>query len=377
MRTSLAAVFAGPEKPLAYRQFAVADPQGAEILVRILGCTLCGSDLHTFEGRRSAPVPSILGHEIVGRIEAFGPVATRIDIAGDELQIGDRVTWSIVASCGECFYCRRDLPQKCVRLVKYGHEALRPGHELTGGMAEYCVLAPGTAILRLPESLSLATACPAGCATATIAAAVEAAGDLSGKTVLITGAGMLGLTACAMTRAAGATAVVCVDVQSQRLARAAEFGATHTALPESATDVIAEATGGFGVDAAFELSGSPAAFESALPRLRIGGTLVLVGAVFPSRPISLEMEQIVRRHLTLRGIHNYAPRHLATAVRFLAESRALSFDSLVGRWLPLSQADQAFQLAANPDVLRVGVSMDSLEFPQHGPTDVTSAGSVE
>src|SRR6185369_16360679 len=130
MTTSLAAVFTGARQPLDMRRISVPNLQRAEILVRVLGCTLCGSDLHTFDGRRTVAVPTILGHEIVGRIEAFGPTASLHDFGGEELQIGDRVTWSIVASCGECFYCRRGLQQKCERMVKYGHEPLRPRQEL-------------------------------------------------------------------------------------------------------------------------------------------------------------------------------------------------------------------------------------------------------
>lgn len=361
MTMSLAAVFTGAGQPLDMQWIAVTNPQEAEILVRVLGCTLCGSDLHTFDGRRTVAVPTILGHEIVGRIEAFGPAASRRDFSGEELNVGDRVTWSIVASCGECFYCCRGLPQKCERMIKYGHEPLRPGQELTGGLAEHCLLAPGTAIVRLPESLSLAAACPASCATATIAAALDAAGDLSGKTVLIAGAGMLGLTACAMSRAAGATEVICVDVNPERVARATQFGATRTVSPDKIESAVSVATGKYGVDAVLELSGSPAAFESAFPLVRTGGTLVLVGAVFPSRPIPLAMEQIVRRHLTLRGIHNYAPRHLQTAVQFLSTNSQYPLDTLVAGWLPLSQTEEAFRLAGQPDTLRIGIRTEEAD----------------
>src|SRR5262245_2931038 len=115
-------LFHGPGQPLEMVTHPVPEPAGGEVLVRISCCTLCGSDLHTHAGRRSGPVPAVLGHEITGRIEAFGPDAPRTDITGAALAVGDRITWSLVVSCGDCFFCRGDLPQKCERLFKYGHE---------------------------------------------------------------------------------------------------------------------------------------------------------------------------------------------------------------------------------------------------------------
>lgn len=324
--------------------------------MRILGCTICGSDLHTVEGRRETPVPTILGHEIVGVIEKMGPGAPATDAAGHSLRIGDRVTWSIVASCGGCFFCQRGLPQKCVAMVKYGHEAMRPGHELTGGLAEYCVLAPGTAIVRLPDSLPLEVACPTNCATATVAAAMAAAGDAAGRNVCVLGAGMLGLTACAMASAAGASHVVAVDVTESRLQRAAAFGATQTVLPNTTGETMRSVTGGYGFDIVLELSGSTEAFHLGWEALRIGGTMVLVGSVFPAPPVPVALEQMVRRNVTLRGIHNYAPKDLATAVEFLANNQGrYPFAELVSEWYSLEQVTSALTAGRDPAKIRVGV----------------------
>jgi alcohol dehydrogenase len=354
--TSLAAVFSGDAGRIELRQISTPVPHRGEILVRVESCTLCGSDLHSFEGRRKVPVPTILGHEIVGRIEAFGSDATQSDAAGKPLAVGSRVVWGIVAACGNCFYCQRDLPQKCVRSVKYGHESFRPGYELLGGLAEHCLLMPGTAIVRVPEELSLNTVSPASCATATIAAALEMVDTLQDRVICIAGAGLLGLTASAMSRHRGAAAVVVCDLHEQRRALAKEFGATHCVTPSELESVLNEVTGSHGVDVALELSGSPNAFHSLWPRLRLGGMLVLVGAVFPSEPVGLAMEQIVRRNLTIRGIHNYGPRHLSQAVEFLQQAQGMyPFEKIVSEWFSLSQIDEALTAAANPANVRIGV----------------------
>ncbi len=330
------------------------------MLVRVTCATVCGSDLHTYQGHRSTPTPTVLGHEIIGRIEALGPGEPVCDDRAAPLQIGQRVTWSIAASCGRCFFCRRDLPQKCERLFKYGHQAIDEVHPLSGGLAEFCHLAPGTAIVSLPDELPELVACPANCATATVTAALRVGGGCRDQTVLIQGAGMLGLAACALARRGDAREVIVCDVDESRLELAPRFGAHRcvcvAAGAESLGAAVEEATGGRGVDLALELSGAAGAIEAGLPLLRIGGRYVLVGAVFPGPPVSVSAEQIVRRWLSIHGVHNYAPQDLSRAVAFLAENHhRYPFDELVTRTFELSEADRAFQYAIKTRPLRVAV----------------------
>ena len=352
--SSLAAVFRKPGG-LDLERLAIPAPAAGEILVRVLGCTLCGSDLHTYQGKRSTPTPTVLGHEIVGEIEAMGGEAPLVDLDNRRLQKGDRITWAVVAHCGDCFYCRHDLPQKCERATKYGHEAMCEGKQLLGGLAEHCVLVAGASIMKLPDVLPLEVACPASCGTATVAAALEAAGDVAEQTVCVLGLGLLGLTACAMFRDAGAR-VVAVDPIAARRDLARRFGASATVGPEGLAPCLMESTSGRGADVVVELSGSAAAWRTAFPLTRLGGRWLLVGAVFPGQEISAPMDAIVRRNLSIQGVHNYAPRHLKSAVEFL--SRACldyPFQELVAAWRPLSEAEEAFADAAAPHVIRVGV----------------------
>jgi alcohol dehydrogenase len=353
--TATAAVFRGVGRPFDLVTWPLPRPRGTEVLVEVIACTLCGSDLHSIHGRRSVPIPTVLGHEILGRIVAFGPEAPRVDAADRPLGVGDRVTWAIVASCGACFYCRNDLPQKCEHAFKYGHEPLRPGRELSGGLADHCLLAPGTAIFRVPVELPDAVACPSSCATATVAAALEAAGPIAGRSVLVLGAGMLGVTATAWCRALGASEVIACDQDAGRLAAAVAFGATRAAPPARLAGIIAEATGGRGVDLALELTGAPEAIEGALPLLRTGGTLVLVGSVFPTRPVAIAPERIVRGCITVRGVHNYTPRHLRAGLEFLAAHPEYPFGTLVDSWRPLDALDAVVASALPPGALRAGI----------------------
>lgn len=304
-----------------------------EVLVDISLATVCGSDLHTVSGRRPGPCPSVLGHEAVGRVRALGPGgATAVD--GTALRPGDRVVWTVTVSCGECDRCRAGLPAKCRTVRKVGHESIDSGWALSGGYAERILLPRGTGVALVPETLSDPAAAPAACSTATVTAAVEAAGPLTDRRVLVCGAGMLGLHATAMAAAAGASEVVVVDPRTDRLTVAEEFGATRT-LPRLEA--------GLQADVALDFSGAPAAIGAALDALDIAGRLVLVGSVSPGPRVPLDPERVVRRWLTIAGVHNYQPRHLATALAFLASTTPdRDWASLVAP--PLGLADLAHLL---------------------------------
>jgi alcohol dehydrogenase len=275
------------------------------------------------------------------------------------IEVGDRITWSVAASCGSCFFCQDGLPQKCERLFKYGHEKISGRHPLSGGLADYCHLAAGTAIFRVPSELPDAVACPANCATATVAAAMRYAGPCAGRVVLVQGAGMLGLTAAAMAASAGAREVIVCDTSGERLLLASRFGATRTVRADDGDLLrvaVEQLTSGRGVDVAIDVSGAPAAMEAGIELLRIGGRYVWVGAVFPDRPLAVSAETIVRKVLSIQGVHNYAPEDLRRAVDFLQHHHAHSpFEELVAKTFALEDAGAAFLHASQSGALRVAV----------------------
>jgi putative phosphonate catabolism associated alcohol dehydrogenase len=345
---SRAVHFNGPETRLEIAEVAPPPLREGEILVRVLTCTLCRSDLHTHAGRRQGPTPSILGHEIVGRIEAFGPGASTVDLGGQPAAIGDRITWSIVVGCGDCFFCERDLPQKCMRLYKYGHEAVTASQPLGGGLADHVVLVSNTAWLLLPSSIPNSVAALANCAGATAASALRAAGALAGQRILVLGAGVLGVFACAMAKSAGAASVVAVDPQETCRSRALAFGAdaVFDAKQHNLVTALRAATDGLGFDVVLELAGVTPSVATALAAVRTGGTSILVGSVAHCEPLPIDPEQIVRRMITLCGIHNYHPRDLQAAVDFLAgPGSRFPFDALVVESYPLVQVEAAFRSA--------------------------------
>jgi putative phosphonate catabolism associated alcohol dehydrogenase len=344
-----ALLFEGPELPLRLVEQPFPAPLEGEVVVRVEAATLCGSDLHTINGKRRVETPTVLGHETIGRIEAMGPGPVPRLQDGTLAAIGDRITWAVVANCGGCRYCDSDLPQKCERAIKYGHEPLTGRRMWTGGLATWNLLAPGTTLIKLPESLPASLGTPASCATATVMAGFEALGPIEGKNLLITGAGMLGLTAVARARAFRPASITVVDPVCWRRDQAFLMGCSSALTPVEFSNHAQT------VDAWLELSGSNASWESCFPRLTVGATVALIGAVFPTQDTAFNLERVVRRMITIRGIHNYGPRHLAGAVEFLTELPAdHPLGQLAGPWFTLDQHETALRVAADPAVLRVG-----------------------
>jgi putative phosphonate catabolism associated alcohol dehydrogenase len=355
-----AMVFEAPGQPLELRQFDLPVLKSGEILVKVRMTTLCGSDLHTFQGDRHTPSPTILGHEILGTVAELPSGESITDAINRPLSIGDRVTWSVAVHCGNCFFCQHNLTQKCAHLFKYGHQQIQPHHALSGGLAEYCHLAANTTVYQIPRELEDHIACPANCATATVVAALRAAGDCQDAVILIQGSGMLGLTAAAIAHSRNAKEVIVCDIDDQRLSRAKQFGATQTVKVDPDSDdlqtIVTDATAGRGVDVALEMSGAADAIDSGIELLRIGGRYIWVGAVFPTRPVSLSPESIVRKMIRIQGVHNYAPDDLAEALSFLESHHdEFPFATLVSKSFRLEEANAAFEEAAEHGALRVAV----------------------
>lgn len=316
----------------------------ADVLVAVEMSTICGSDVHTVRGARSAPAPLVLGHESVGRVIAVGD-AGALDISGTPLRIGDRVVWSVTVSCGACDRCAAGLTQKCRALGKYGHDRIGGNGDLTGAFASHVQLRAGTAIVRVPETLPAAVLAPAACATATAWAAVSRARrDLEGAAVRVHGAGLVGLSAAVIAAEQGA-AVEVVDPNPTRQALAERWlrGEGGASGIDREPDVVIEASGH--------------AVVEAIEGVAVGGTVVLVGSVFPAEPVPLDAESIVRRLVTIAGVHNYTGADLAETVAFLAgRGRAYPFAEAVGEVRPLCDIDEALAAASAPGApLRIGL----------------------
>lgn len=346
-------IFDGPGQPLRLERWHLPETLApGEVLVKIELATICLSDLHTVSGRRTEPTPSVLGHEAVGRV-------LRVGGGRQGLEPGDRVTWSIADSCGACVFCTvYGLPQKCRSLFKYGHAATHDGTGLNGCYASHIVLRKGTHIVKVPESLPDSVVAPANCALATAVNAVSRLPD-SCQVVVIQGFGLVGLYACALLRDRGVPHLFCVDVLEERLDRVPAFGGVAVdgrpaQYDHSRKQILDVAP--IGVDAVLETAGVAALVPEGVRLLRPGGTYVFVGMVHPDTRLELTGEQVIRKCLSIHGIHNYAPEHLSEAVRFLNRTdHRFPYASLTSPPIPLAELEHGFRMAETHRWHRVSV----------------------
>jgi len=360
--TGRLAVYERPNAPFEIRDYPLRAPEPGEVLVRISMSTICRSDIHSYQGHRPNPCPGVLGHEIIGVIEALGAGVHR-DMRGDPLATGDRITWSEYFIPSPSYFTEvLDLPQKSPGVDKYGHMAAttRPHHH--GGFGEYCYVLPRSWILRLPDELTDEEATPINCGVATMMAVTEAAGLRMGQTVVVQGLGLLGLYGAAIAKARGARTVIGLDTVAGRRERAHRFG-VDLALDPATTDSdellrrVRQLCRPDGADAVLEVCGVPEVIPLGIEMLRVGGTYVLGGLVNPRAMVTIDANQVLRKLLTLRGVHNYHPRNLIEALDFVVANRKrFPFHDLVDGKYPLDRVGEAMADAAARRVLRAAIT---------------------
>lgn len=356
------AVFNNPDEQIVLQEASSPNLKPGELLVKIKCATICGSDIHTLKGIRKEPVPTVLGHEIVGEVVELNPESEILDLYGKKISIGDRITWTIYASCGSCEMCQNEMPQKCKSLFKYGHQCIEnPDHVLSGGYASHVKIEKGTGIIKIESNIPNQIISQVNCSTATISAAFARIPKIAGKTVLIIGGGMLGITACAMAKSQGAKSVLLVEKHPSRAELSYQFGVKRAFLTtggyEGISEEISFETQNKKVDIIIETSGRKDAIEFGVENLAIGGHLVLVGSAYPQPNISISAELILRRLVTIHGVHNYTANDLKNAYEFMIKNyERYPFEKCIHPELfDLERINEAFNVAINEKPLRVAI----------------------
>lgn len=341
-------IFSKAGVPMQMEECEVPALKEGEILVKNEYVTLCRSDISTYQGRRIEKSPTILGHEIVGRIVALGENVDNLFHV--PLKVGERVTWAIYAADPFTEMSRRGIPQKSPDLFKYGHEQVTETSSLHGGLGEYTLLRRHTPVLPLSEEIPLPIASIINCAVSTVAGSLRLAGDLSGKRVGIWGTGMLGVIACAMCKEKGAGEIIGIDVNRERLDTALRFGATSVCF----TNEMEEK--GQTVDVAIDYSGCLQCMEDGVKSLAIGGTAVWVGGVCPQDKVRIDSEMVIRHLSTIKGLHNYNAADFKEAVDFISNCwHKYPISELIYNGFTLDKAEDAFRYAIEHNPYRVGI----------------------
>lgn len=313
----------------------VPDPKvgPGDSLVRVQASAVCGSDLHGF--REASPrriPPLVMGHEVSGVVESVGEAA-------DASLVGSRVIVKPVVSCGACPRCVEGSPNLCP-------DRKLMGMDFPGGFADACVL-PAGQVVPVPDGLAAEIAClaePLANTLHTVGRAVR-----PGDTVLVIGAGAIGLFATRAAVLAGASAVLVADPLEQRLALAEAQGG-RPLPPQDPAAAIREATRGQGVDVVLDAAGFPTTWALALECVRFGGRIEAIGLGKPEGPISYHA--VVSKGVTIAGSYACVDADFDAALELLA-SGAVDVAAWITR-MPLAEGQAAFEaLVDRADLVKV------------------------
>jgi threonine dehydrogenase-like Zn-dependent dehydrogenase len=351
-----AAVLTAYQQPLELRDYPeVGDLAPGEALVRVELAGICGTDIHLWLGQLPIPLPVIMGHETVGRIERMG-AGLETDWRGQPLRAGDRVTWASSLTCGTCYYCRlKQQPTRCVARKAYGisYCADQAPH-LRGGYAEQIHLRAGTSIFRLPDALPSAAVVGAGCGLVTAIHGMERAPVALSDTVVVQGTGPVGLAALALSRHSGASKVVAIGGPPHRLALAKQFGADAVVDIESNRDpaerlqAVRDAVGPYGADVVIECVGHPEAVNEGIHMCRDGGKFLVLGQYADAGNISFNPHLITRKQLQVVGSWGFEARHVDRALSLLETTHWTDlFAGEITHRFPLAAANDALDAVRN------------------------------
>jgi S-(hydroxymethyl)glutathione dehydrogenase / alcohol dehydrogenase len=275
-------------EPLEVQELDLAEPKAGEVLVRLVACGVCHTDLYTASGADpSGYAPAVLGHEGAGIVEAVGEGV-------DSVGVGDHVVTLFSPQCGECAHCLDERTNLCLAIREQQNRGYLPdgtarlsrdGEPIrhfmgTSTFAEYTVM-PEIALANVTKDAPLDRACLFACGLSTgVGAAINTAKVEAGSTCVVFGAGMVGLGAVAGCRLQGAERIVSVDLSEDRLELARGQGATHTLRggPDVVQKIL-DLTGGFGADYTFEATGSVQVMRQAVESARMGWGLATICGV--------------------------------------------------------------------------------------------------
>lgn len=310
------------------REIAGLEPD--EVLVKVRASAICGSDLHIARGLHpSAPLPVTIGHEFSGDVAAVGSAVTKT-------HVGQRVTVEPSIVCGKCDACRRGEYSYCEHISF----TYRNGN---GSMSDYVVVKEPY-VYELPDYLTYETGAliePLAVATH----AVRRADICLGDTVLIIGAGAIGMMVAAMCRRAGATSIIIADFSDHRLEMALQVGATH-AVNSGRVDLeqeVAHLTQGKGVDKSFECVGRESCFHQAVMSLKRNGTASIIG-IYEKPDVQFPAGRLVTHEIHIQGSQSYCwdfPIAIAAA-------RDLPLEKFITHTFPLDSLQQALDCALDP-----------------------------
>lgn len=322
-----AAVFLGPNR-IELRELPVPVPGPGEVLLRVLGCGVCGTDVHIYRGEfTTARPPVVLGHEVYGQVEALGP-------GTKGFEAGQKVVVDPFIPCGTCSFCKNGEFRFCRNETFIGYQH-------NGGFAQFTVV-PAVNLYPVPADTGLES----GVLTETLATVVAGLHKLAlppGRSVLLLGAGAVGLLWGALLRRCLPSVLIQTEIIPERLKRARALGADRVLSPrEEKLEAVVRALCPDGVDCLIDATGSTQAIAEGLPLLKKGGTYLCFGICPEEERLPLSLTWLYRQQITFITSRR-PPREMGRAVRLL-EQGAVDPAVVVTGSFPLERIEETFRL---------------------------------
>lgn len=345
---------------LAFAEYAIPTPEPDEIVLELTRANVCGSELHIWNGRHPVKKRGGLGHEMVGRIHELGRGRTK-DNAGRDLQIGDRVVCTYFQTCEACDRCMDGQRNLCDNAYTFFGRQPEDSPHFHAAFGTHYVVHQRQHIFKVPDTLDDAVAAGANCALSQVLFGLDSIGLSSRETLLIQGAGGLGVNAAAVAKERGARVIV-IDGVAARLEQALRFGADEVVDMSEIDTVedrlarVLELTDGRGPDVALEVTGVPTAFAEGLQQLRRGGRYLVMGNLSPGRTVPFDPGYVTRKALTIKHVDRYEGHYLLKALAFLEQNRErYPFAKLTDAEFSLDAVQEALDKSVAREVNRAAI----------------------
>jgi threonine dehydrogenase-like Zn-dependent dehydrogenase len=356
------AVFAGARRPFIMREYPlpeVLDDRAA--LVKVSLANICGSDLHMWRGESFCPPGVVFGHEMTGKIFRLGTSVLK-DANDLPLSEGDRIVLPYCIPCGKCRECIRGLKHACQNKFNFNFHQAEIAPHFRGAFGQYFYNPPGNPMFKVPDTLEDDLVASLNCACSQVLYGLSHTRVNAGDSVVVQGAGGLGIYAVALSKDMGAGRVICIDASSERLQLAKEFGAdisVNISEFESNRAVISEVralTDGHGADLVIGVAGEPSAFSDGIRMLAPGRTMLEMGNIRLKKSAEIDPAYMVIRGLSVKTFLTYEPWALGSAIKFVERNKhRLPFEKIVSEKFLFDNIDEAFAAADSGKTLRASL----------------------
>lgn len=363
MQGKVAAVV-GP-KAFEVKEYRVPQPAAGALVLSVRRANVCGSDIHQFHYDSPALREAALGHEFVGQVYSLGEGVTH-DNAGQPIEVGDRVAPVYYVTCRRCASCLRGDFGMCSNALREMSKNPDTAPHFFGGFGTHYYVNPDQYFFKVPDELDDRIVAGANCGLAQMLFAFDRSQVGDGSTVVVQGAGGLGLNAVAVAKERGATVIV-IDGVPERIGLAERFGADYVidmnelGSPRTRLERVLDLTDGMGADGVVEVTGVSAAFAESVAFARGGGEVISVGNLNVGERFEIPISPgiITRKNLRVKGILRYDPWYLHSALAFLKRtSGKYPFNALTEKAYSLDELAQAINDGESRSVARASIVFD-------------------